>query len=745
MTAEITPSPEDKPSLLGITNVKEAQEGKVFLYQQDLVINVGEANIESLRQQGIEFKDKELEVIRTIEQPTLRVWSEGQKITNWETAIDENTCVLLLPEGLASNHEEWTNSGCSFVHRFYQYFDANIRSQLGKKGKDLKLVCIAVSCPGFGGSKIKEGLFGANAEANADLVSDERYALLLDGFSKILKIRQSKPLGVVAAGHSAGAEGCLRWWQQASELSECPAVVALNPSIGLERQKIFDLAKRLTDVGGRAREASGLFGKIVSQGADVAVGKIEQQIIDRLVGIKGNSEAEKDQRENHLLELRTNRAAFLAKLTELARPDELKPEQIQQALSERTVMPLVLSGSKDVLTTRYHTNKWLELFLKSAQEKLKQIGLNLFQSSGETTATAVETYIQEKSDFVALADIPHDAVFIDSQAQDIAFGLLKRQFEPQLAARLPVIAEIRDIITMLAEYRIPVESRLKYVPESSLIGFAGELYKKALAEPNPDEALAKLIYESGRPETDESGIGGELMAAMKYSQAGAPDEAIEEVSGIEGASRIKEYYDKFGYTSFSYRLRQAEALCRFLQINNLVAGWQEKADNWRDPLNVEDIIMPDEEKERLSDLLTKSYCFGAYLKSRGINSLFDEINDTFDALSDLFYANVTPFSWVDNWLKVNGIYKIRQIDNFKSAFSRLILSLYEGKLKRNSFDESVKELLNVGYQDWLEMVRQEGGLTIDIPISLGDLSLLQSMALEKQAAQPYLSFVDTQN
>lgn len=476
-----------QPPWISIEQRDETTEHGVTLKVHDLSINPQALTDES----GL--TEAEIALLSRYD-TRIRVWSP-EAIANWyAVAAQPQTSLTLLAEGLASNHTQWTRQGNSFVHRWHTYIKSRIKPILPPAQQNLTPITLAISCPGFGGSALRD-----ESRVTTDDISDHTYARYIDALVKLLRIPSNK---AIAAGHSAGGEALLTW-VMGSEFSTTIPIVALHPAVGSSFQRQFSLLGSAQAIAGKV---TGLLRGIKLTATEILLRTIlDISLTDPL------SPPQTHQIYSHMYELDKHRKAFQAKLKELARARPPDPTRLE----EMAALPLTLTGSRDKLTPRETLREWLDAAFLT--KHLAKFGL-VFPELAKVQHAIAENL---KALIETSGPWGHVAIFTDETAQQKAVELLRRQLELQLSTNWPVFREVHDIIRYLHSQQFPI--RLAYNPNGKGIYSANTAYVEA-----QQQGLDVLLTLSTRE------------------------------------------------WNFRSRLEQAETLCRWAEVQDILEVWEKK-------------------------------------------------------------------------------------------------------------------------------------------------------------------------
>lgn len=394
--------PEMSIGRLRQLDTRTEQETTLYRYEYELTPSEVFALLERRGMlQKIEETDRA--VLEKFSSLTLQIW--GEEALQHTTELDLSKECILLCEGLRSDHREWEAPDCSLVHRLTKTWKARNPSRPCP-------TLIAVSCPGFGGSRLLD-----EKGVTPEDVSADSYASLVDVLAPALNA------GTIV-GHSAGGEAVLQSMVQGSSESDTCDRIALTPAVGPDRKQIF----RLIDAAQRFGNVTDtLLRRVTSLGRDRDGGSrnrlvrgVEGLVTRVLVGSKPRDTAmeiltqQQTAARQALIAMHGEQAANhptvdRAKLIELARPDDFQLER----LIEAKVLPRVIYAENDQLTTPDGARAWVREATRNLMTVLDRFGLRV---SG--TTTSVEAVL-ENTMAIKLPNAGHDDAFVDNASQTI--------------------------------------------------------------------------------------------------------------------------------------------------------------------------------------------------------------------------------------------------------------------------------------------------------------------------------------
>ncbi|MCD8527713.1 alpha/beta fold hydrolase [Candidatus Woesebacteria bacterium] len=329
--------------------------------------------------------------------------------------IDKKYSVIFLASGLISNPDQWNNSTHSLVKKLLNH-------QNDAKDDGKKTVCLAVSCPGFGGTALRD-----TENATKEDVSTQRY-------SEILQVLDDAFQPECVIGHSAGGEAVLRFAQDNPDVP----VVALQPSISELSQNIF----RLIGYIERLKELTHFFPLLIP-----IANRVNIAIVNFLTGKDLSPQVlqANEQTRVHLHEAITNTVGYHLKLQELADRGDVKHN-----------LPLncrIVSGDKDTLTTRDH--------IKTSIRKIIETSFRSFADNWQLASLDEETE-QELIDFLSQEEEwGHDTVFLESEAQvillEVVDTVISRKRIEKEQEKNTTLLRVRDAIQYLQSIGVPIE------------------------------------------------------------------------------------------------------------------------------------------------------------------------------------------------------------------------------------------------------------------------------------------------
>lgn len=362
--------------------------------------------------------------------PHWHVFSD-ERITSpddWIKAMeDPDTHVTLLCAGLSSNWTEWASiipgqeddfQRQSFIQKLraeYQRWDEN------RYNRNLKHIIICIDSPGFGETHIQN-----DVSISPLNVGSGSYARLFNAALHYLSIPTERS---TAAGHSHGAEMLLEWYfnyarrtvtrQQrfAGYLPNMMTLSLFNPSVGIQRQRIFAFFKSLADFGTSAEKLTDKISKIarlnlVSKGAKKMIEAIEDLTTKYSLSLLGRplSPREALQIETHLDEMREHSLPFSFTLGDLSDRQTWSIPENQDPEHLRNDIYLIAAPTTDALT------------------KVGPIS-DFFREVIQTTPAETPTFD------IAEVLSGHDAIFHDQEAQEAAIKAIMIQMSKQVAPR----------------------------------------------------------------------------------------------------------------------------------------------------------------------------------------------------------------------------------------------------------------------------------------------------------------------
>lgn len=392
-------------------------------YRSEIKISVDESSFDA------EKRKKASEVLEQFEGYTFSVWSDDELSGPSDLSTRLRQDGAFVEEcGLMSNPDEFDNQDCSTV--------ANLNAVAEERGKKKKVV-LGMSCPGFGGSRLKNGF-----EEDENRVSVENYVKMNKFALEVLGVNLNE---TVLGGHSAGGEKALA-------MSDMVRVIAYNPAIHEDNDRFFGGINAPNSVAKFFRK--GATSKVVDFLVD--------ETVNVMVGAHGSlfkesaNPSEKSQVKVHQKEGKDNFGAYLTKCRELAKPDSL-PEYGGNPM-------VVIGGESDWLTP------WKNA--KAALEKMSQ---------GKTGMR-----ILSESD-LGVAAIHHDTLFMDPKlnrrAAELTWDLLD---QPMIVKAEPIAIpvaesapEVQALPTPpLAEVEMKVAETQHKVPEAPLVEVEGVDYRR---------------------------------------------------------------------------------------------------------------------------------------------------------------------------------------------------------------------------------------------------------------------------
>lgn len=411
---------------------KEQIDGKeILLHEHTVTIDTQTLTSEDMRKLAkinnpeAQLTDEDIKNLKKFEQITPTIWSQKKIDGDWhQHAHNPNTFVVPLASGLASDHRQWKNEGCSFIHRTAHTVDTKLKLIWGD---DLDVTYVALSHPGFIGSE----LVNEKKVTPSDVGSDQ-YAQMLSSVNKLLGISPGRE---VAAAHSAGGKAVMRW-AMSSEFIDAPAICVFNPAVWQTETSQF---KRL---GSLSRLAD-----IVQPTLPGTVNMSQEAIVKHLLNIPllqlKLTPAERQQIDMTKEEMSQHPEVFQATCDSLSQPETEYGGKMKNALS-------TLIGAVDRITPQTKQQIYLDEVVLSKHLEESNLVINLLGDKG------MDQILQVFQKNIVNDPGGHCAIFMNSESQERAVNLLIEKIDYVLLLQTPQIKEFKQILGYLKSKQFPV-------------------------------------------------------------------------------------------------------------------------------------------------------------------------------------------------------------------------------------------------------------------------------------------------
>ncbi|MBP9820511.1 hypothetical protein KBC79_07300, partial [Candidatus Woesebacteria bacterium] len=450
-----------KPPTEGVLRANEKTSGETQILDKGLLLLSNIVDFDSLA-------PNKKELLTAFEKPSVQIWSTFE-YENIEDAKKQADIVVFLASGLASTHEQWNMNGLSFIHRLASDVQEIERSSstklLGEKTAAQKILYVSVNQPGFGSMQFSAETRKKPKKELVDLVSDENYAEMMSVIYEGMGLSDVEDK-LVAVGHSAGGE--MICTAALKKKFKNALLFAVNPSVGIDAQSLFDGLRLLTEAGGW------MPGSLKNA--------IQPHVISRVTGSSGPMVT------LHNEQATVNVEAFIAKLAQLAEEGRrgLMDSFSDGSQSTDNLLSIVnnlqiIFAEQDVLTPERHITAWYDLAKSTIQKSLGELGITL-----SIDQNALSPYIK-------VPKATHDTLFVDTKVQSqytrpIATAIIERIKVNKLFAQASRVsrAELVDIVPPT----VPVEDLPLLVETESAVPL--ELIDGDFPEAVPDQS--PLVY-----------------------------------------------------------------------------------------------------------------------------------------------------------------------------------------------------------------------------------------------------------
>lgn len=395
---------------------QEKTVGKNTLAEREVELDINSSDLD----------EKDRKLLEKYEKPKATMWSSSK-----EPRVPAKQTIFIF-NGLASNPSQLVKEDeSSMVHR--------IAAEMGADMNDVNI--ISISCPGFGGSAIRQDRF-KNTREDIKLVSTDEYEALGRVWLKSAKLNKGN---AVLIGHSAGGEVAVRFFKDGYH------VLALDPALHAEESAIFErftlankVAHELTAERQWLIEKAPRIAKNLHEMAKRIADPVAKFLTDLFVGV---SDGNDPQSRLHDEQRKKYQAAFDAKCAELVEYDSLLVLATRQDGSVPWERLQIFIAEGDILTPAAATKSWLlqsirRIYFQESEDQIQQRFADM----------EVVTQILRGED---TAKIHHDSVFMNSDLAAKIAHEVYRSIQDRLREEISVKVEAKPEVVLAP----PVEKK----------------------------------------------------------------------------------------------------------------------------------------------------------------------------------------------------------------------------------------------------------------------------------------------